>query len=51
MLPIFLAYIWLEHVRILTAVQINVLGFDVFGGQMLLERKQLIKGKEKKAQL
>lgn len=51
MLPIFLIQAWLECVRILRVVQVNMPGFDVFGGQMLPERQQPIKGKEKRAQL
>ena len=49
MLPIFLIQAWIECIRMLRVVQVNVLGFDVFGGRMLSERKQTIKGKEKRA--
>lgn len=51
MLPIFLIQAWPECVRTLRVVQVNVPGFDVLGGQMLPERKQPIKAKEKRAQL
>lgn len=50
MLHIFLNQTWLECFRILGVVQVSVLGFDLFGGQMLLERKQPIKGKETRVQ-
>lgn len=51
MLLFFLIQAWLECVRLLRVVQVNVLCFDVFGGQMLPERTQLAKGKEKREQL
>lgn len=51
MLPFFLIQAWLECVRLLRVVQVNVLCFDVFGGQMLPERRQPVKEKEKRVQL
>jgi len=50
MLPVFLIRAWTECVRV-RVVQVNVLGFGVFGGQMLPKRKKPIKGEEKRAQL
>lgn len=49
--PIFLIQAWLGCLRILRAVQMNVLGFYAFGGQILAERNQPIKGKERGVQL